>query len=228
MEASARSLRAGLRRTLYRRRDRIGVLWLVCRSLWQAHGGHHSNGDLWSRGTADRLCLRFQIPVWLPPPYRRWSGWRFIQRHRPGFRICPAPGPRHAGQPHVCGLSARRGHRRATLGVGDRALRLARAYTGRNKIIKFVLGGLLPLLLAIALLFWLRESIRFLVLNGAPAAKVGEILHRISPSLEPQQSDIYICPKAAAYRRSRSATCLHRSSSGRPSCYRLPHSSRSW
>ena len=92
----------------------------------------------------------------------------------------------------------------------------------------FVLGGLLPLLLAIALLFWLRESIRFLVLNGAPAAKVGEILHRISPSLEPQQSDIYICPKAAAYRRSRSATCLHRSSSGRPSCYRLPHSSRSW
>jgi MFS transporter, AAHS family, 4-hydroxybenzoate transporter len=61
----------------------------------------------------------------------------------------------------------------------------------------FVLGGLLPLLLAIALLFWLRESIRFLVLNGAPAAKVGEILHRISPSLEPQQSDIYILPESS-------------------------------
>ena len=81
------------------------------------------------------------------------------------------------------------GHRRATLGVGDRALRLARGFCSRRPVAASVGDRIVVLA---------REtSIRFLVLNGAPAAKVGEILHRISPSLEPQQSDIYILPESS-------------------------------
>ncbi len=49
----------------------------------------------------------------------------------------------------------------------------------------FILGGVLPLLLTIGLLLWLNESIRFMVLSRAPAAQIGGILHRISPSFTP-------------------------------------------
>jgi AAHS family 4-hydroxybenzoate transporter-like MFS transporter len=59
----------------------------------------------------------------------------------------------------------------------------------------FVLGGVLPLLLAIALMFWLRESIRFLVLSGAPKDQIGEILRRISASFQPQPTDVYVLPE---------------------------------
>jgi len=60
----------------------------------------------------------------------------------------------------------------------------------------FVLGGVLPLLLAIGLMFWLRESIRFLVLNGAPNDKIGDILNRISASFKPQPDDLYTLPES--------------------------------
>ena len=60
----------------------------------------------------------------------------------------------------------------------------------------FILGGVLPLLLTIALLLWLNKSIRFLVLSRAPTAKIGDILHRISPSFEPGPSDVYVLPQS--------------------------------
>jgi MFS transporter, AAHS family, 4-hydroxybenzoate transporter len=60
----------------------------------------------------------------------------------------------------------------------------------------FVLGGVLPLLLTVALLLWLNESIRFLVLSKAPAAKIGDILHRIAPSFQPEPSDVYVLPQS--------------------------------
>ena len=60
----------------------------------------------------------------------------------------------------------------------------------------FILGGVLPLLLTIALLLWLNELIRFLVLSRAPATKIGDILHRISPSFVPGPSDVYMLPQS--------------------------------
>jgi AAHS family 4-hydroxybenzoate transporter-like MFS transporter len=44
-----------------------------------------------------------------------------------------------------------------------------------------VLGGVLPLVLAIVLLFLLPESVRYLVLRGGRDAQVAKILHRIDP-----------------------------------------------
>jgi AAHS family 4-hydroxybenzoate transporter-like MFS transporter len=60
----------------------------------------------------------------------------------------------------------------------------------------FILGGVLPLLLTVALLIWLNESIRFLVLSKAQAAQIGNVLHRIAPSFEPAPSDVYILPQS--------------------------------
>jgi MFS transporter, AAHS family, 4-hydroxybenzoate transporter len=60
----------------------------------------------------------------------------------------------------------------------------------------FVLGGVLPLLLTVALLLWLNESIRFLVLSKAPAEKIGQILHRILPTFQPTLTDVYVLPQS--------------------------------
>jgi AAHS family 4-hydroxybenzoate transporter-like MFS transporter len=60
----------------------------------------------------------------------------------------------------------------------------------------FILGGVLPLLLTIVLLLWLNESVRFLVLSKAPAATIGDILRRISPTFEPASSDTYVLPQS--------------------------------
>jgi MFS transporter, AAHS family, 4-hydroxybenzoate transporter len=65
----------------------------------------------------------------------------------------------------------------------------------------FILGGVLPVLLTIALLLWLNESIRFLVISKAPADKIGNILHRISPSFEPTPSDLYVLPQSRGISR---------------------------
>lgn len=59
----------------------------------------------------------------------------------------------------------------------------------------FVLGGVMPLLLTAALLLWLEESIRFLVLSKAPGETIGNILHRIAPDFAPQPSDVYLLPQ---------------------------------
>ena len=45
-----------------------------------------------------------------------------------------------------------------------------------------ILGGILPLMLAVVLLFRLPESVRYLVLKGGSDAKVAGILHRIDPA----------------------------------------------
>src|SRR5581483_8975338 len=60
----------------------------------------------------------------------------------------------------------------------------------------FILGGVLPLLLTVALLLWLNESVRFLVLSRAPAARIGDILRRISDSFTPAPSDVYLLPQS--------------------------------
>lgn len=60
----------------------------------------------------------------------------------------------------------------------------------------FVLGGVLPLLLTVALVIWLNESIRYLVLKKASVEKIGNILHRISLSFHPLTSDIYVLPES--------------------------------
>jgi len=60
----------------------------------------------------------------------------------------------------------------------------------------FILGGVLPLLLTVALLLWLNESVRFLVLSRAPAARIGDILRRISDSFTPGPSDVYLLPQS--------------------------------
>jgi len=56
----------------------------------------------------------------------------------------------------------------------------------------FLLGGVLPLLVTGALLLWLNESVRFMVLSRTPNEKIGSVLKRISPSFLPTASDVYI------------------------------------
>ena len=60
----------------------------------------------------------------------------------------------------------------------------------------FILGGVLPLLLTVALLLWLPESLRFLVLSKASTEEIGKILRRIGPSFRPEPSDLYILPQS--------------------------------
>ena len=47
----------------------------------------------------------------------------------------------------------------------------------------FVAGGVLPLVAAVALWFWLPESVRFLVLNGGDKGRIATIMQKIDPSL---------------------------------------------
>ncbi|TCO80931.1 AAHS family 4-hydroxybenzoate transporter-like MFS transporter [Plasticicumulans lactativorans] len=54
-----------------------------------------------------------------------------------------------------------------------------------------LLGGVLPLVFALALLRWLPESARFLVLRQRPAAEVAAILRRIEPAL-PETTEFVI------------------------------------
>ncbi|RAV24527.1 aromatic acid/H+ symport family MFS transporter, partial [Staphylococcus warneri] len=44
-----------------------------------------------------------------------------------------------------------------------------------------VLGGVMPLLLAVALIFLLPESVRYLVVKQHPAQRIAAILRRIAP-----------------------------------------------
>lgn len=60
----------------------------------------------------------------------------------------------------------------------------------------FILGGVLPLLLVFALVLWLNESIRFMVLSKAPKDQIGSILRRISGTFVPAGSDEYVLPQS--------------------------------
>jgi MFS transporter, AAHS family, 4-hydroxybenzoate transporter len=60
----------------------------------------------------------------------------------------------------------------------------------------FILGGVLPLLLTVALILWLNESIRFLVLSRASAARIGSILRRLAPDFEASPDVLYVLPQS--------------------------------
>lgn len=45
----------------------------------------------------------------------------------------------------------------------------------------FLVGGMVPVLVAAILLVWLPESLRYLLARGAPSARIGEIARRIRP-----------------------------------------------
>ena len=48
----------------------------------------------------------------------------------------------------------------------------------------FLVGGLLPLLVASALALWLPESLRYLLARGAPPARVAAVLARLKPGVQ--------------------------------------------
>jgi MFS transporter, AAHS family, 4-hydroxybenzoate transporter len=54
----------------------------------------------------------------------------------------------------------------------------------------FVIGGVLPLLLAMVLIPLLPESVRFLSASGASAERVAAILRRIAPDLSARRADV--------------------------------------
>ena len=56
----------------------------------------------------------------------------------------------------------------------------------------FIVGGVLPLLLTLALLLWLHESIRFLVISRAPAAQIADILNRITGTMRYGAADAFL------------------------------------
>jgi AAHS family 4-hydroxybenzoate transporter-like MFS transporter len=60
----------------------------------------------------------------------------------------------------------------------------------------FVLGGVLPLLLTVALLLWLNESIRYMVLSKAAPERIARILKRIAPNLATSPGDVYVLPQS--------------------------------
>ena len=68
------------------------------------------------------------------------------------------------------------------------------AYYGWHAV--FVLGGVLPLLLTVALLLWLNESIRFMVLSKVAPERIAGILRRMAPSFEPTPGDVYVLPQS--------------------------------
>lgn len=65
--------------------------------------------------------------------------------------------------------------------AGRAALRLLPTHLGWRAI--FYVGGILPILVAIALTLWLPESVRFLTVRGGDKRKIASILGRISPDL---------------------------------------------
>jgi AAHS family 4-hydroxybenzoate transporter-like MFS transporter len=60
----------------------------------------------------------------------------------------------------------------------------------------FVLGGVLPILLTVALLVWLNESIRYMVLSKAAPERIASILQRIAPGLATSPGDVYVLPQS--------------------------------
>jgi AAHS family 4-hydroxybenzoate transporter-like MFS transporter len=60
----------------------------------------------------------------------------------------------------------------------------------------FIAGGLAPLALIPVLAMWLPESVRYLVVVGAPEARVRAILDRVCPSRAPTQTERYVLPEA--------------------------------
>ncbi|MGN6572458.1 MAG: MFS transporter [Pseudolabrys sp.] len=60
----------------------------------------------------------------------------------------------------------------------------------------FVLGGILPLLLTVALLLWLNESIRFMVLSRVAPDRIAGVLRRMAPDFQPAPGDAFVLPQS--------------------------------
>ena len=61
----------------------------------------------------------------------------------------------------------------------------------------FLLGGIVPIVLALALIFVLPESIRFLAVRGGRGPMVGALLARIDPAFTARGSDVYVASESA-------------------------------
>jgi len=78
----------------------------------------------------------------------------------------------------------------------------------------FVVGGVLPLLAAIALTLWLPESLRFLVARQGDQPRAARIMRRLAPDLSNanryivEEESISGAPIAALFRDGRAATTL--------------------
>lgn len=66
----------------------------------------------------------------------------------------------------------------------------------------FVIGGLLPLVLALALLFWAPESVRFLVRQGKNPVRIAALMNRLDPTRHYTGQDHYTLSEPAPAGRS--------------------------
>lgn len=75
----------------------------------------------------------------------------------------------------------------------------------------FYVGGVLPILVATALILWLPESVRFLAVRGGDKRKIAHILRRISPEL----AELNIRPEHADNRARKGLPVRHLFTEGR-------------
>lgn len=61
----------------------------------------------------------------------------------------------------------------------------------------FLLGGLAPLIVWVMLLFWLPESVRYLVVKGGEDARIQRTLARLDPAYQPSPDDHFVLEHAA-------------------------------
>lgn len=61
----------------------------------------------------------------------------------------------------------------------------------------FYLGGAIPLLIALAMLLWLPESLQFLSLKGGADARISRTLRRLAPALPAAEDAAYFVPEKA-------------------------------
>ncbi len=59
----------------------------------------------------------------------------------------------------------------------------------------FLVGGAIPVVLTVALLLWLKESVRFLALSRAPADRIAGVLRKIAPDFAFTSGDTYVAGK---------------------------------
>jgi MFS transporter, AAHS family, 4-hydroxybenzoate transporter len=62
---------------------------------------------------------------------------------------------------------------------------------------QFVVGGLTPLLIGIALFLWLPESLKFMVVTRRPASKIFQVANALDPSLDAAAGTTFIAPVRA-------------------------------
>ena len=75
----------------------------------------------------------------------------------------------------------------------------------------FYFGGILPLVIAVALMIWLPESVRFLTVHGGDKKKIARIMGRISPEL----ANVNIGPETAQNRERKGLSVKHLFTEGR-------------